>query len=174
MHMATADTTTATPRNSTPRFSQTLFLGRLVQSPNRSQAGFEAPSRFAQCHADAPSILQTNETVRIGSANSGAGGGIRTHEGLRHRVLSPRQASARAFCPLDLALVPPQTSEPRIRQRPWANKDYLAAHVATIYSQDPAAMGQAFGETRREAGQKIRNPTLFSLNSDKRRTSPDQ
>src|SRR6266849_1388528 len=38
---------------------------------------------------------------------NGAGGGIRTHEGLRHRVLSPRQAFDRAFCPLDLALVPP-------------------------------------------------------------------
>src|SRR3989442_245701 len=87
MHMATADTTTATPRNSTPRF-------------------FSNPLP---------------------------------------RTISPG---------------------------PWANKDYLAAHIATIYSQDPAAMGQAFGETRREAGQKIRNPTLFSLNSDKRRTSP--
>src|SRR3989442_10940208 len=116
MHMATADTPPATPRNSTPRFAQTLFLGRLVRSPNRSQAGFEAPSRFAECHANAPSIFQINEAVRIGSSNSGARGGIRTHEGLRHRVLSPRQASARAFCPLDLALVPPQSSEPGLNQ----------------------------------------------------------
>src|SRR2546425_11673057 len=100
MHMATADTTTATPRNSTPRFSQTLFLGRLVRSPNRSQAGFEAPSRSAQCHADAPTIRQTNEGVGIGGANSGAGGGIRTHEGLRHRVLSPRQAPQYRLLPI--------------------------------------------------------------------------
>ena len=43
-----------------------------------------------------------------GLSDVGAGGGIRTHEGLRHRVLSPRQATIHAFCPLDLALVPPQ------------------------------------------------------------------
>src|SRR5260370_29719712 len=29
------------------------------------------------------------------SISDGAGGGIRTHEGLRHRVLSPRQAGSR-------------------------------------------------------------------------------
>src|SRR3989442_12206347 len=88
MHMATADTTTATPRNSTPRFSQTLFLGRLVQSPNRSQAGFEVPSRSAERHANAPSILQTNEAVRIGSANSGAGGEHYTISSNHSRFLS--------------------------------------------------------------------------------------
>jgi len=32
---------------------------------------------------------------------------------------------------------------------------------------------QVFGETWREAGQKMRNPKLFSLNPDKRRTSPN-
>jgi len=38
----------------------------------------------------------------------GAGGGIRTHEGLRHRVLSPGQAPLSAYCPFDLAMVPPR------------------------------------------------------------------
>ncbi len=58
-------------------------------------------------------------------------------------------------------------------QDSWANKDYLAAHIATTDSQDPATIGQAFEETWREAGQKTRNPRLFSLNPDKRGTSPD-
>jgi len=34
-------------------------------------------------------------------------------------------------------------------------------------------MVRAFGETWRRAGQKMRNPQLFSLDPDKRRTSPD-
>jgi len=43
----------------------------------------------------------------------GAGGGIRTHEGLRHRVLSPRRARHhRAHCPFDLAMVPPRYGAP--------------------------------------------------------------
>jgi hypothetical protein len=42
----------------------------------------------------------------------GAGGGIRTHEGLRHRVLSPRRARFGALCPFDLAMVPPRDGAP--------------------------------------------------------------
>src|SRR2546422_9354494 len=38
----------------------------------------------------------------------GAGGGIRTHEGLRHRVLSPWQTVILVLCPFDLAMVPPR------------------------------------------------------------------
>src|SRR5213592_4719852 len=37
-------------------------------------------------------ILRTIDILRTVSAKSGAGGGIRTHEGLRHRVLSLEQA----------------------------------------------------------------------------------
>src|SRR5205823_1863988 len=50
----------------------------------------------------------------------------------------PRAGYDHAFCPLDLALVPPQISEARTTPRPWANKDYLAAHIATISFPGPS------------------------------------
>src|SRR5204862_374015 len=50
----------------------------------------------------------------------------------------PRAGYDHAFCPLDLALVPPQISEARTTPRPWANKDYLAAHTATISFPGPS------------------------------------
>jgi len=65
-------------------------------------------------------ILFGGETIRLTPYSAedrgtflGAGGGIRTHEGLRHRVLSPRRARYhRAHCPFDLAMVPPHYGAP--------------------------------------------------------------
>src|SRR5438046_7002755 len=50
----------------------------------------------------------------------------------------PRAGYDHAFCPLDLALVPPQLSEARTTPSPWANKDYLAAHTATTSFHEPS------------------------------------
>ena len=44
-------------------------------------------------------ILRTIVILRTGSAKSGAGSGIRTREGLRHRVLSLEQASTNPTTP---------------------------------------------------------------------------
>src|SRR2546422_8621942 len=57
---------------------------------NKSLKMSQDPSRFPK-----RACLPLRPTIFVG-----AGGGIRTHEGLRHRVLSPRRA--RSSCPLPI------------------------------------------------------------------------
>ncbi len=106
---------------------------------------------------------------------NGAGGGIRTHEGLRHRVLSPGQAYERAFCPLDLALVPPQSRGSGLDQDHGRIKTTLRPTPPLSLSQDLATI--KVGPPRAELeqrGAEDKESQSCSLNPDQRRTSPDQ
>jgi len=88
----------------------------------------------------------------------------------------PRAGYDHAFCPLDLALVPPQISEARTTPRPWTNKDYLAAHIATISFPGPSddKGGSPRVELEQRGAEDNECQELFFLNPDRRRTSPDQ
>src|SRR5437762_6554017 len=88
----------------------------------------------------------------------------------------PRAGYDHAFCPLDLALVPPQISEARTTPRPWRIKTTLRPTSPLSLSQDPATIkeGPLRVELEQRGAEDNESQELFFLSPDKRRTSPDQ
>ncbi len=84
-----------------PDFFRRERAGSVYRSGSERRRTLVTVKRFARL---SPLIEQIGSIVLF----RGAGGGIRTHEGLRHRVLSPWQTVILVLCPFDLAMVPPR------------------------------------------------------------------